>query len=108
MSTAKIVYITYVTCNLTLESCKKYIESLGWIDDGVWGPYSRIYKKVIDGKDEIIKLLTTDKVGDFDRVMSDFINEISIYEKLPIRDILAGIDAIVISASTTQVRSRYQ
>src|SRR5713226_8676023 len=97
MSEMTIYFRSKVTCNIDLKVIEEYLLSKGWIDRGLWGPYARLYQlpPKSEGKAQlIIKLLHTDKVGDFDRVMNDLFIDLSFIEQRPIIDILNEMGAI--------------
>jgi hypothetical protein len=93
MSKARISFRTVVEVDLDLNKVEKYLKFKGWVDDGPYGPYARIFiNKKYD--DAAIKFLLTDKVADFSARMSDLVNELADYEERSVPDVIKDLQGV--------------
>lgn len=87
MSKVKITYKTTVKVDIDLNKVKEYLKSRGWTDDGPYGLFGRAYRN----GDGYIILMTTDKIGDWNPRMSEFVHELAEFEKRPIPEVLEDL-----------------
>ncbi len=88
MSKAIIRYKIEVVVDIDLKNIENYLLSKGWRADGPpWGQYGKLFAK----NNEKVLLVTTDKIGDWNARMNEFIFDLAKFEKRTVPELLEDL-----------------
>jgi len=93
MSKVKVKYTTEVEVEIDLKKVEDYLILKGWVDDGPYGEFGRLFvNKISDGGYIVTTvLMTTDKIGDWNARMNELIKEVADAEKRSVPELLEDL-----------------
>jgi hypothetical protein len=89
MSKLKITYKTTVEIDLDLKKIHDYLIEHGWEDRATFMRFGRLF---VNDKEACVVLPTTDKVGDWELRMNEFIHELAEAEGRPIPEVIRDLE----------------